>query len=124
MLADNTYTSYCSHWRKYKRMMRETEGTPEFKYWENQLTGVEIRILNGGREIPKEKDAPPVVIPNTQKTLSSALPAATSAEVTSARRAYESAKKLGDEKMIARFAERLRELGEEVDSVLSETKTA
>jgi hypothetical protein len=124
MLADNTYTSYCSHWRKYKRMMRETEGTPEFKYWENQLTGVEIRILNGGREIPKEKDAPPVVIPNTQKTPGSPLPAATSADVASARKAYDSAKKLGDVKMIARFAERLRELGEEVDSALSETKTA
>jgi hypothetical protein len=123
MLADNTYTSYCSHWRKYKRMMKETEGTPEFKYWEEQLTGVEIRILNGGREIPKEKEAPAVVIPNNVRQ-SPTLPLTASNEVASAMRAYEIAKRSGDEKMIQRFEKRLKQLGVEVESVLSETKTA
>jgi hypothetical protein len=126
MLADNTYTSYCSHWRKYKRMMRETEGTEEYKYWEGQLTGVEIRILNGGREIPQEKEKAPLVTPNNKKT--STLPPSSSEEVAKTMQAYERAKNMADSPMrtdmLKRIEAKLKEQGVEVESALSETKTA
>jgi len=114
MLADNTYTSYCSHWRKYKRMMKETEGTEEFKYWEEQLTGVEIRIINGGREIPEEKKTSPIIIPNNGKQTST-LPPAASAEVAAAQKAYELAKNMPDSPMrtdmMKRIGAKLKEFG-------------
>ena len=126
MLADNTYTSYCSHWRKYKRMMKETEGTEEYKYWEGQLTGVEIRILNGGREIPQEKEKAPLVIPNNKKT--STLPPSSSEEVAKTMQAYERAKNMADSPMrtdmLKRIEAKLKEQGLEVESEIHETKTA
>lgn len=112
MLADNTYVSYCSHWRKYKRKMKETEGTPEFKYWELQLLNMEMKILNGGRKVPEEKKIG--VIQNNGGEVEVGVIPAENSRVTALKNAYKLAVKLGDEPMIVRFREELRKLGVEM----------
>jgi hypothetical protein len=97
-------------------MMRETAGTGDFAYWEKQLTRIEAKILNGGREIPKEKVTSPVLAREVVKTTTTneVIPQADSAEVEMYKKAYQQAIFLGEPLMVERFKGVLQKLGVEV----------